>query len=117
MLLRFSAHTHTHIHTDPHDPRTHSGANEALGGCAHLENISPTAQLFIWLFVHEVMHRIDTIHSGHRQATHSPRSLRSSICVFAASSRSYIYVCTSPQSVKHRDLLNHSCFVEKTTMS
>lgn len=113
MLLRFSAHTHTHALTT----RTHIlGPNEALGGCAHLKNISPTAWLFLWLFVHELMHRTDTIHSGHRQATRSPLSLAPFV-FFAASSHSDIYVCPSPQSAKHRDLLKHSCFQEQTTTS
>lgn len=103
--------THTHTLTT----RAHIlGANEALGGCAHLKNISPTAWLFLWLFVHELMHRTDTIHSGHRQATRSQRSLALFV-LFAASPHSDICVCPSPQSAKHRDLLKHSCFQEQTT--
>lgn len=71
------AHTHTasHTHTQTHTTR----AAHILGlmkpwEVVHLKNISPPAWLFIWLFVHEVMHCIDAIHSGHLQTKHLPRS-------------------------------------------
>lgn len=77
------------------------------------KNISPTAWLFMWLFVREATRRIDAIHSGHLQTKPSPRSF-TPVCAFCRFFP-FLYLRPSPQSAKHGDLLKRSCLQEKTS--
>lgn len=98
----------------PGCPHTYAEANEAIRDHAHLKIF---LHLHGFVYVYLCTRAVYSVHTGHltRQSFMHPFPiLIYPVCVFPALSHYHLCISLSLESVKHGELLEHSCFEKKT---